>query len=83
MRPSYFHLFVPVCGGAVRTFQHLNDLMGGYEIMGVNVAYNSTNSSLSAVKHIDRAVSLCKEEIASFGSVPIVYPVPLRACLAF
>lgn len=68
--PSYFHLFVPVCGGAARTFQHLNDLMGGYEIMGVNVAYNSTNSSLSAVKHIDRAVSLCISQWLSPDGMP-------------
>ena len=68
--PGYFHMFVPVCGGAARTFQHLNDLMGGYDIMGVNVAYNSTNSSLSAVKHIDRAVSLCISQWLSPDGMP-------------
>ncbi|MBR5325658.1 MAG: hypothetical protein IKU49_04100 [Prevotella sp.] len=68
--PSYFHMLVPVCGGAARTFQHLSDLMGGYDIMGVNVAYNSTNSSLSAVKHIDRAVSLCISQWLSADGMP-------------
>ena len=35
---SYFKMIVPVCGGAARTFQHLCDLLGDYEYMGIDVA---------------------------------------------
>ena len=68
--PGFYHMLVPVCGGAARTFQHLCDLMGGYDFMGVDVAYNSTSSSLSAVKHIDRAVSLCISQWLSADGMP-------------
>jgi basic membrane protein A len=68
--PSYFHILVPVCGGAARTFQHLNDLMGGYDLMGIDVSYNSTNSPLAAVKHIDRAVALCISQWLSPEGMP-------------
>ena len=54
-----FHLLVPVCGGAARTFHHLCSLMGDYSSMGIDVAYNSPGCPLSAVKHIDRAIALC------------------------
>ena len=56
---SIFRMLVPVCGGAARTFQHLNDVMGGYDIMGIDTRYDSSKSPLSVVKHIDRAVALC------------------------
>lgn len=68
--PGFIHILVPVCGGAARTFQHLNDLMGGYDIMGVNAYYDSSNSSLSAVKHIDRAVALCISQWLSPDGMP-------------
>ena len=67
---SFSHLLVPVCGGAARTFQHLIDLMGGYNFMGIDVANNSTRCSLSAVKHIDRAVSLCISQWLSPDGMP-------------
>ena len=34
---GYFKMLVPVCGGAARTFQYLNDMMGGYSIVGINL----------------------------------------------
>ena len=68
--PSFSHLLVPVCGGAARTFQHLIDLMGGYNFMGIDVANTSTRCSLSAVKHIDRAVSLCIGQWLSPDGMP-------------
>ena len=68
--PSFFQMLVPVCGGAARTFQHLNDLMGGYDIMGIDAAYDSSKSSLSAVKHIDRAVALCISQWLSADGMP-------------
>ena len=40
---GYFKMLVPVCGGAAHTFQHLNDLMGGYDLAGVNVFYDPRN----------------------------------------
>ena len=67
---SSFHLLVPVCRGAARTFQHLLDLMGGYDVMGINVAYESYRSPLSVVKHIDRAVSLCISQWLSAEGMP-------------
>ena len=68
--PGYFHMLVPVCGGAARTFQHLNDLMGGYDFMGIDTYYDSSNSSLSTVKHIDRAIALCIEQWLSPEGMP-------------
>ena len=68
--PTYFHMLVPVCGGAARTFQHLNDLMGGYDFMGIDTYYDSSNSSLSTVKHIDRAIALCIEQWLSPEGMP-------------
>lgn len=68
--PGFIHMLVPVCGGAARTFQHLNDLMGGYDVVGIDAASNSTNSSLSVVKHIDRAVSLCIGQWLSSDGMP-------------
>ena len=68
--PSYFQMLVPVCGGAARTFQHLNDLMGGYDLIGIDAAYDSSNSSLSVVKHIDRAVALCIGQWLSADGMP-------------
>ena len=68
--PTYFHMLVPVCGGAARTFQHLIDLMGGYDVVGIDAASNSTSSSLSVVKHIDRAVSLCISQWLSADGMP-------------
>ena len=68
--PTYFHMLVPVCGGAARTFQHLCDLMGGYDLMGIDVAYNSTRCPLSVVKHIDQAVSLCISQWLSSEGMP-------------
>ena len=68
--PSFSHLLVPVCGGAARTFQHLIDLMGGYNFMGLDVANTSTRCSLSAVKHIDRAVCLCISQWLSPDGLP-------------
>ena len=68
--PSFSHMLVPVCGGAARTFQHLNDLMGGYDVVGIDAASNSTSSSLSVVKHIDRAVSLCIGQWLSSDGMP-------------
>ena len=44
--------------------------MGGYDLAGVNVAINSTQSSLSCVKHIDRAVALCIEQWLSPEGMP-------------
>ena len=67
---GYFKMLVPVCGGAARTFQYLNDMMGGYDLAGVNVAINSTQSSLSCVKHIDRAVALCISQWLSPEGMP-------------
>ena len=67
---SYFKMIVPVCGGAARTFQHLCDLLGDYEYMGIDVASNSTNSPLAAVKHIDRAVALCISQWLSPEGMP-------------
>ena len=67
---SFFQMLVPVCGGAARTFQHLNDLMTDYNLMGVNAYYDSSNSSLSAVKHIDRAVALCISQWLSPEGMP-------------
>lgn len=55
---------------SARTFQHLNDLMGGYDLMGIDVSYNSTNSPLAAVKHIDRAVALCISQWLSPEGMP-------------
>ena len=68
--PGYFHMLVPVCGGAARTFQHLNDLMGGYDFMGIDTYCDSSNSSLSTVKHIDRAIALCIEQWLSPEGMP-------------
>lgn len=68
--PGYFHMLVPVCGGAARTFQYLLNLMGGYEYMGIDAAYNSLRSPLSAVKHIDRAVALCISQWLSADGMP-------------
>lgn len=68
--PTWSHMLVPVCGGAARTFQHLNDLLGGYDVVGIDAASNSTNSSLSVVKHIDRAVSLCISQWLSADGMP-------------
>ena len=65
-----FHLLVPVCGGAARTFQHLCSLMGGYNFMGIDAAYNSPSCPLSAVKHIDRAVALCISQWLSPEGMP-------------
>lgn len=67
---GYFHLLVPVCGGAARTFQHLCSLMGGYNFMGIDAAYNSPSCPLSAVKHIDRAVALCISQWLSPEGMP-------------
>lgn len=67
---SLAQMLVPVCGGAARTFQHLNELMTDYNLMGVNAYYDSSNSSLSAVKHIDRAVSLCISQWLSPEGMP-------------
>jgi basic membrane protein A len=67
---GYFKMLVPVCGGAARTFQHLNDLMGGYDFMGIDTYYDSSNSSLSTVKHIDRAIALCIEQWLSPEGMP-------------
>ena len=44
--------------------------MGGYDLAGVNVAINSTQSSLSCIKHIDRAVALCISQWLSPGGMP-------------
>jgi len=44
--------------------------MGGYDLAGVNVAINSTQSSLSCVKHIDRAVALCISQWLSPEGMP-------------
>lgn len=68
--PSAFQMFVPVCGGAARTFQYLLNVMGGYEYMGIDAAYNSLRSPLSAVKHIDRAVALCISQWLSADGMP-------------
>ena len=67
---GYFKMLVPICGGAARTFQHLNDLMGGYDFMGIDTYYDSSNSSLSCVKHIDRAIALCIEQWLSPEGMP-------------
>ena len=68
--PTYFHMLVPVCGGAARTFQRICDLMGGYDLMGIDVAYSSMRCPISAVKHIDRAVSLCISQWLSPDGMP-------------
>ena len=67
---SDFQMLVPVCGGAARTFQHLCDLMGDYDYMGIDVASNSSKSPLAAVKHIDRAVALCISQWLSPDGMP-------------
>ena len=63
-------LLVPVCRGAIRAFQYLCNLMGGYSYMGVNAVYNSSRCPLSAVKHIDRAVGLCISQWLSAEGMP-------------
>lgn len=65
-----FHMIVPVCRGAIRAFQYLCRLMGGYSYMGVNAVYNSALCPLSAVKHIDRAVGLCISQWLSAEGMP-------------
>lgn len=68
--PGIFHMIVPICGGAARTFQYLCGLMSGYQFMGVDVAYNSPDCPLSVVKHIDRAVALCISQWLSPDGMP-------------
>ena len=68
--PSFAQMLVPVCGGAARTFQHLNELMTDYNFMGIDAYYDSSNSSLSVVKHIDRAVALCISQWLSPDGMP-------------
>ena len=68
--PGNFHMIVPICGGAARTFQYLCGLMSGYQFMGVDVAYNSPDCPLSVVKHIDRAVALCISQWLSSDGMP-------------
>ena len=67
---SGFQMLVPICGGAARTFQHLCDMMGSYDYMGIDVAANSVGSPLAAVKHVDRAVALCISQWLSPEGMP-------------
>lgn len=51
-------LLVPVCGGASTKFRRMADIFGySYMYMGIDQATTSEHSFLSAVKHIDRAVT--------------------------
>ena len=65
-----FRMLVPICGGAARTLQHLCDLMGGFDYMGIDVENMSTQSSLAAIKHIDRAIVLCISQWLSPDGMP-------------
>jgi len=65
-----YRMVVPICGGAARTFQHLCDLMEGYNYMGIDSVRHTPQCPLSAVKHIDRAVSMCITQWLSAEGMP-------------
>lgn len=63
-------LVIPVCGGAGSTLCRLVDIMGSLHYMGIDVDRSSRYCQISAVKHIDKAVSLCIDQWMSPGGMP-------------
>jgi basic membrane protein A len=67
---AWSQLMVPVCGGAGSTFHRLIEMLGGYEYVGIDATVTSPYCPFSAVKHIDRAVSLCIGQWLSVEGMP-------------
>ena len=62
---------VPICGGAFNTFWRMNEIeLGALFIVGIDKEYRARRSSLSVVKHIDRAVDLCIRQWLSGEGMP-------------
>lgn len=52
-------ILVPICGGAGNKFQYMIDIIGSFNIVGVDVDPIKTSCPIATVKHIDRAVERC------------------------
>jgi basic membrane protein A len=70
-KDNYFMpLLVPVCGGVGTTFHRMNEVLRAFVMMGVDVPTISTFCPFSAVKRMDRAVSLCIGQWLSADGMP-------------
>ncbi len=63
-------VIVPICGGTGFAMCYIIELTETNSYMGVDVDVLSTHSSISCVKHIDRAVSQCIDQWLSPEGMP-------------
>lgn len=61
---------VPVCGGASAVFLRLAERFGAYGVVGIDRVINSSECSIAAVKHSDKAVELCIGQWLSEEGMP-------------
>ena len=63
-------LLVPVCGCSAATLRRMNDVLRGFQTMGIDAPAVSTRCPFSAVKHIERAVAQCVSQWLSPEGMP-------------